>query len=44
MGTWESLIDGVKRAKDVMIAGKVYIVAGYGDVDKGCTKTLRGMG
>ncbi|KAJ1813366.1 S-adenosyl-L-homocysteine hydrolase, partial [Coemansia sp. RSA 2598] len=39
-----SLIDGIKRATDVMIAGKVAIVAGYGDVGKGCAAALRGMG
>ncbi|KAJ2435051.1 S-adenosyl-L-homocysteine hydrolase, partial [Coemansia sp. RSA 2424] len=40
----ESLIDGIKRATDVMIAGKVSVVAGYGDVGKGCAAALRGMG
>ncbi|KAJ2821799.1 S-adenosyl-L-homocysteine hydrolase, partial [Coemansia sp. 'formosensis'] len=39
-----SLIDGIKRATDVMIAGKVSVVAGYGDVGKGCAAALRGMG
>ncbi|KAI9136223.1 Adenosylhomocysteinase [Paraphysoderma sedebokerense] len=43
-GCRESLIDGIKRATDVMIAGKVAIVAGYGDVGKGCAFALRGMG
>jgi adenosylhomocysteinase len=43
-GCRESLIDGIKRATDVMIAGKVCIVAGYGDVGKGCAQALRGMG
>ncbi|KAI9297244.1 Adenosylhomocysteinase [Neoconidiobolus thromboides FSU 785] len=43
-GCRESLIDGIKRATDVMIAGKVAIVAGYGDVGKGCAAALRGMG
>ena len=43
-GCRESLIDGVKRATDVMIAGKVGVVAGYGDVGKGCAEALRGMG
>jgi adenosylhomocysteinase len=43
-GCRESLIDGIKRATDVMIAGKVSVVAGYGDVGKGCCKALRGMG
>lgn len=43
-GCRESLIDGIKRATDVMIAGKVSVVAGYGDVGKGCAEALRGMG
>ena len=43
-GCRESLIDGIKRATDVMIAGKVAIVAGYGDVGKGCARALTGMG
>ncbi len=43
-GIRESLIDGIKRATDVMIAGKVCVVAGYGDVGKGCAQALRGMG
>jgi adenosylhomocysteinase len=43
-GCRESLIDGIKRATDVMIAGKTVIVAGYGDVGKGCAAALRGMG
>ena len=43
-GCRESLIDGLKRATDVMIAGKVCLVAGYGDVGKGCAAALRGMG
>jgi len=43
-GCRESLIDGIKRATDVMIAGKVAVVAGYGDVGKGCVQALRGMG
>ncbi|KAJ2708761.1 S-adenosyl-L-homocysteine hydrolase [Coemansia spiralis] len=43
-GCRESLIDGIKRATDVMIAGKVAVVAGYGDVGKGCAAALRGMG
>ncbi|PIE56657.1 MAG: adenosylhomocysteinase [Desulfobulbus propionicus] len=43
-GCRESLIDGIKRATDVMIAGKVAVVAGYGDVGKGCAQALRGMG
>ncbi len=43
-GCRESLIDGIKRATDVMIAGKVAVVAGYGDVGKGCAQALRSMG
>ncbi|CAK8718925.1 MAG: adenosylhomocysteinase [Candidatus Electronema aureum] len=43
-GCRESLIDGIKRATDVMIAGKVAVVAGYGDVGKGCAHALRSMG
>ena len=43
-GCRESLIDGIKRATDVMIAGKVAVVIGYGDVGKGCAQALRGMG
>lgn len=43
-GCRESLIDGIKRATDVMIAGKNAIVVGYGDVGKGCAQALRGMG
>ena len=43
-GCRESLIDGIKRATDVMIAGKVAVVAGYGDVGKGCVQALDGMG
>jgi adenosylhomocysteinase len=43
-GCRESLIDGIKRATDVMIAGKVSVVCGYGDVGKGCAKALKGMG
>ncbi|RKP07333.1 Adenosylhomocysteinase [Thamnocephalis sphaerospora] len=43
-GCRESLIDGIKRATDVMVAGKVSVVAGYGDVGKGCAAALRGMG
>lgn len=43
-GCRESLIDGIKRATDVMIAGKVAVVAGYGDVGKGCASALRHMG
>jgi len=43
-GCRESLIDGIKRATDVMIAGKVAVVAGYGDVGKGCAQSLQKMG
>ncbi|KAK2594144.1 S-adenosyl-L-homocysteine hydrolase [Conoideocrella luteorostrata] len=43
-GCRESLIDGIKRATDVMIAGKVAVVAGFGDVGKGCAEALHGMG
>jgi len=43
-GCRESLIDGIKRATDVMIAGKVAVVAGYGDVGKGCSQALAKMG
>ncbi|KAG8533240.1 S-adenosyl-L-homocysteine hydrolase [Bacidia gigantensis] len=43
-GCRESLIDGIKRATDVMIAGKVAVVAGFGDVGKGCAQALHGMG
>ncbi|MFP5349960.1 MAG: adenosylhomocysteinase [Gammaproteobacteria bacterium] len=43
-GCRESLIDGIKRATDVMIAGKICCVAGYGDVGKGCAQAFRGMG
>ncbi len=43
-GCRESLVDGIKRATDVMIAGKVAIVLGYGDVGKGCAQSLRGLG
>ncbi|CAM9010913.1 hypothetical protein WICANDRAFT_62533 [Wickerhamomyces anomalus NRRL Y-366-8] len=43
-GCRESLIDGIKRATDVMLAGKVAVVAGFGDVGKGCAMALRGMG
>ncbi len=42
-GCRESLIDGIKRATDVMIAGKVALVCGYGDVGKGCAQALRGL-
>lgn len=43
-GCRESLIDGIKRAASVMIAGKVAVVAGYGEVGKGCAQALRGLG
>jgi adenosylhomocysteinase len=43
-GCRESLIDGIKRATDVMIAGKVAVVCGYGDVGKGCAQALRAYG
>ncbi len=43
-GCRESLLDGLKRATDVMIAGKVVLVLGYGDVGKGCAQALRGQG
>lgn len=43
-GCRESLLDGIKRATDVMIAGKVAVVCGYGDVGKGCAQALMGMG
>ena len=43
-GCRESLIDGIKRATDVMIAGKIAVVAGYGDVGKGSVQSLRGQG
>jgi len=43
-GCRESLADGIKRATDVMIAGKVVIVCGYGDVGKGCARSMRGYG
>ncbi len=43
-GCRESLADGIKRATDVMIAGKVVVVCGYGDVGKGCSKSMRAYG
>ncbi len=43
-GCRESLLDGIKRATDVMIAGKTCVVLGYGDVGKGCAQAFRGMG
>jgi adenosylhomocysteinase len=43
-GCRESLTDGIKRATDVMFAGKIAVVAGYGDVGKGCAQAMRGLG
>jgi len=43
-GCRESLVDGIKRATDVMLAGKLAVVAGYGDVGKGCAASLKGFG
>jgi adenosylhomocysteinase len=43
-GCRESFLDGIKRATDVMIAGKVVVIAGYGDVGKGCAQSARGHG
>jgi adenosylhomocysteinase len=43
-GCRESLLDGIKRATDVMIAGKVVVIAGYGDVGKGCAQAARSLG
>jgi adenosylhomocysteinase len=43
-GCRESLVDGIKRATDVMIAGKIAVVCGYGDVGKGCAQSLRSLG
>ena len=43
-GCRESLADGIKRATDVMVAGKVCVIAGYGDVGKGCAQAMRGLG
>lgn len=43
-GCRESLVDGIKRATDTMIAGKIAVVLGYGDVGKGCAQSLRGLG
>ncbi|MFR8055084.1 MAG: adenosylhomocysteinase, partial [Bilophila wadsworthia] len=43
-GCRESLADGIKRATDIMIAGKVVVIAGYGDVGKGCAHSMRGFG
>ena len=44
MAAAESLADGIKRATDVMIAGKVVVVCGYGDVGKGCSHSMRSYG
>ncbi len=43
-GCRESLADGIKRATDIMIAGKVVIIAGFGDVGKGCAESMKGLG
>ena len=43
-GCQESLADGIKRATDVMLAGKIVVICGYGDVGKGCAKSMRGYG
>ena len=43
-GCRESLADGIKRATDIMIAGKVVVVAGFGDVGKGCADSMKGLG
>src|SRR4029078_12524186 len=43
-GCRESLADGIKRATDIMVAGKVVVVAGYGEVGKGCAQAARGLG
>ena len=43
-GCRESLADGIKRATDIMVAGKVTVVAGYGDVGKGCADAMKGLG
>jgi adenosylhomocysteinase len=43
-GCRESLADGIKRATDIMVAGKVIMVCGYGDVGKGCAQSMRGFG
>jgi adenosylhomocysteinase len=43
-GCRESLADGIKRATDVMVAGKVVVIAGYGDVGKGCAQAMRSLG
>ncbi len=43
-GCRESLADGIKRATDIMIAGKIVVIAGYGDVGKGCADAMKGLG
>ena len=43
-GCRESLLDGIKRATDIMVAGKIAIIWGYGDVGKGCAQSLSRMG
>ncbi len=43
-GCRESLMDGIKRATDVMVAGKIAVILGYGDVGKGCAQAFRGLG
>lgn len=43
-GCRESLVDGIKRATDVMIAGKITVICGYGDVGKGCAQSMKGLG
>lgn len=43
-GCRESLVDGIKRATDVMIAGKIIVICGYGNVGKGCAQSLKGLG
>ncbi|MEZ4578839.1 MAG: hypothetical protein R2875_12785 [Desulfobacterales bacterium] len=43
-GCQESLADGIKRATDIMLAGKVVVICGYGDVGKGCAASMRGYG
>jgi adenosylhomocysteinase len=43
-GCRESLLDGIKRATDVMVAGKIAVICGYGDVGKGCAQSLKGQG
>lgn len=43
-GCRESLVDGIKRATDIMVAGKIAVVCGYGDVGKGCAQSMQGLG